>query len=109
MKKNTYLTEIETTYKTIDGSFDKTLKACKNSKDKKMVIASRDAARDAFWIAVDSNLVDNSVFVKKLHKDLNSANQRLEMSLKKLDDVSELINVMEETVRLAASPARLCA
>lgn len=109
MKKNIYLTEIEATYKAIDGSFDKTLKACKNSKDKKMVIASRDAARDAFWSAVSSNLVDNSVFVKKLHKDLNSANIRLKRSIENLDDVSELINLMEETVRLAASLAALAA
>jgi len=109
MKKSGYLLEIEATYRAIDNSFDKALKACKTQKDKKMLIASRDAARDAFWTAVDSNLSDDSVFVKKIHKDLNSANKKLKTSLKNLDDVSTLINVIEEAVRLAASLAALAA
>jgi len=104
-----YLTEIEATYRAIDGSFDKALAKAKNAKEKKQLIASRDAARDAYWIAVDSSLKDNSIFVKKIHTDLKASNLKLKSSLKKLDSISDLINVMEEAVRLAASIAALAA
>jgi hypothetical protein len=107
--KSPYLSEIEKTYATVDRGFGKALAACATAKQKQLLIASRDAARDAFWKAVASELADNSVFVKSIHRDLKAANAALKKSLASLEDVSAVLNAIAEAVRLAASLTALAA
>lgn len=111
MKKNSneYLSEIETTYRTIDKSFDKVIAECKSEEEKKMVVASRDAARNAFWQAVDTNFSVNSVLVERARNDLSSVNKKLKGEIESLKNIALLVNVMEDAVRLAVSLAALAA
>ena len=109
MKNSNYLAEIETTYRTIDNSFDNTYKKCKTEEEKEMLTASRDAARDAFWTSVDANLANNSIFINKLHKDLHTANTQLKDELLHLSGIKTVIKAIESAVRLAAALAKFLA
>ena len=107
--KNDHLARIETTYTTIDKGFENALAKCSTDEERETLVASRDAARDAFWAAVSANLEAESPFVTKLSADLDKANKKLERSLANLANVSAAIRAMEEAVRLAAALAALAA
>lgn len=103
--KSKYMAEIEKTYQAIDSNFDTAFKECKADKERKALTSARDAARDAFWSAVASNLANQSDEVEQQYCNLKNANNELDDSLRELKDIATLINVMEEAVRLAAKLA----
>ncbi len=108
-RQNKYLAEIERTYSVLDDSFQEALEKCGSRKEKELLTASRDAARDAFWHAVASDLCDNSAFVRSILNDLEAANDSLEESMRTLNDMKKVLDIVEKSVRLAASLAVLAA
>ena len=100
-----YMAEIEKTYQIIDDNFDTAFKECETDTERKALTAARDAARDAFWAAAASSLVNSTDEVKQQHNTLKKANKNLKRSLKQLKDIATMINAMEEAVRLAVALA----
>ena len=106
---NERLAKIEATFKAIDDNFDVVYAKAASDEEREMLSASRDAARDAFWAAVSSDLEKNSPVIAGITADLDVANEKLKQSLANLADVSVAIKAMEEAIRLAAALAALAA
>lgn len=106
MSENKYLSEIESTYKTIDANFDKVFAQCSDDAERDHLISARNGAKNAFWIAVQGNLAENSA-VEQAYKSLQEANRKMTDFIQQVEDVNTAINAMEEAIRLAASVAAM--
>jgi hypothetical protein len=102
------LASVKDAFFTIDRNFD-TLFSAADSDGKKMLMASRDAARDAFFKAVSSTLSDNNVLVQSLKVDLDDAVAQVQKELKSLKNIAETIGTVAQVAKLAASITALAA
>jgi hypothetical protein len=104
-----YLEEVESTYIIIDESFDDIYAKCANNKERASLSDLRLAAKVALWETVSSQLQLNSSDLESSLKELQLTNIELKKSLDDLKSVATIINVMEESVRLAAKIAAIMA
>ena len=107
MSEDKYLAEIEKTYQTISANFDEIFAKCQDDAEKDNLISARNGAKNAFWIAVQGNLTENTDTIEKAYQSLQDANHKMTNSIEKLEDISTAINAMEEAIRLAASVAAM--
>ena len=108
IKANKNLTEIKRTYQLIDDNFD-AIYAAGNAAQKATLIASRDAARDAFWKAVAENLTDDHELVTQTFDELKATNDQIKKDLQGLQDIAGFLNTLAQGVKLAAALASLAA
>jgi len=106
-----YLEEVESTYIIIDESFDDIdiYAKCANNKERASLSDLRLAAKVALWETVSSQLQLNSSDLESSLKELQLTNIELKKSLDDLKSVVTIINLMEESVRLAAKIAAIMA
>lgn len=107
--ENERLAKIEKTFRMLDDNFDALYSKADTKDERDMLTASCDAARDAFWKAVSSDLDKSSPLIENMSSDLDAANENLKKSIANLADVSVAIKAMEEAVRLAIALAALVA
>ncbi len=105
---NPNLEEVKKTYRLIDDNFDTVYAQC-NADQKKQLIASRDAARDAFWRAVAENLTDDHGLVAQTYADLQAANKKIQDDLEGLQNVSAFLDTVAQGVKLAGALVTLAA
>lgn len=104
-----YLEEVESTYIIIDESFDAIYAKCASNEERASLSDLRLAAKVALWETVSSQLQLNSSDLESIFNELQFTNIKLKKSLDELKSVATIINVMEESVRLAAKIAALAA
>ena len=104
-----YLEEVESSYLIIDESFDEIYAKCANDEERTALSDLRTAAKVALWETVSSQLQLNSAELDNSLKELQLTNIELKTSLNDLKSITTIINVMEESVRLAAKVAALLA
>ncbi len=99
----TFLAAIESAYQTLDLNFDDLYAACHSHEEKSQLRSLHAAARDAYWRGVATKLCDDNSVVRAVYDDLNRANQELRDALRDLQQVSAVILLATQAVRLAAS------
>ena len=97
------LLAVERTFRLIDENFQETLSNTPDDQDRHRIVSVRDAARDAYWKAVESHLGNDSVPVQRLREDLKTANQTLEASLADRANPAELLLNLTQATKLATS------
>jgi len=104
-----YLAEVETTYAILEENFDTLYERCESAAERQLLRNLHAAARDAYWRGVSAVLQDGNQVVREIYTDLNSANQQIKDMLANLQDVSALLGLMRQAVRLAGSLITLAA
>lgn len=99
---------IAKTYHLIDDNFDAIYTHCDTAQRIKL-IACRDSARDTFWNAIAKDLRDNHQLVEDTLANLKVVNDKIETDLKNLKNISALLQLLTEGIKLAASLATLAA
>lgn len=102
------IAQIERSFYLIDTNFS-TLYEAANDDMRRTLIATRDAARDTFWAAVDRSLEDNHELVQSIRAQLDDANEQLAAMIAEMNWISETIDLITEIVKLASSLATIAA
>lgn len=100
---------VERTFRLIDEHFSHTLSNVPRNQDRQRIISVRDAARDAYWKAVEGQLGNDSTHVQRVRADLKSANLALEQSLGDPDNTVRLLQAMNQAVKLSTCLTSLAA
>ena len=104
-----YLAAVQSAYEVLDENFDTLYQSCKTPEQKQSLRSLHDAARDTYWRAVAVVLKDNSPVVCEIYAELQQANQDLKALIANLQNISALIQLVTQAVRLAASLVTLAA
>lgn len=100
---------VERTFRLIDEHFTQTLSNVPRNQDRQRIISVRDAARDAYWKAVETQLRSDTTHVQRVRADLKSANRVLEESFGDPNDTVRLLQAMNQAVKLSTSLTSLAA
>jgi hypothetical protein len=98
-----YLTAVQSAYEVLDEHFDDLYEHCATTEQKQSLRSLHVAARDTYWRAVAVVLKDNSPVVCEIYAELVQANQDMKDLLANLQNISALIQLLTQAVRLSAS------
>lgn len=104
-----YLAAVAAVYQTLDAHFDALLARCETPVERQRLTDLLQGARDAYWRAVASSLGANNQLVREIYDDLVRATRELKELLANLQRVAAAIELLTQTVRLAASLVMLAA
>jgi len=105
----TALDAVHDTYRLLDDHFDEVYAACQTDAQRAQLRALHASARDAYWKAIADGLHDNNQVVQDIQRDLADATGRIRQQLQTLQDVTAVLAVMTEAVRLAGALVGLAA
>jgi hypothetical protein len=71
------------------------------------LVADRDGARDAFYVALNGKFQEEDAFVAKTKKQLSDARAGLEAELKSLKNVKHALDLVSSVVKLMAALAAM--
>lgn len=103
-----YLSEVELTYSLLEDNFDGLYEHA-SPADRQQLRNLHAAARDVYWRGVSSALQDGNQVVHDIYTDLSAANQQIKELLSDLRNVSALLSIVKQAVRLAGSLVTLAA
>lgn len=97
------------TYRLLDDHFDEVYAACQRDDQRLQLRALHASARDAYWKAVADGLRDDNRVVQDIRRDLADATARIRQQLATLQDVTAVLRMLTEAVRLAGALVGLAA
>ena len=100
---------IKQTYDLLDDNFDAIYVKCVTPDQKTMLIALRDAARDAFWRAVAEHLSDNHAVIALTINELQDTNTKIQADVETLSNISDFLDTVTQGVKLAGALVTLAA
>jgi len=98
---------IKTTWFTVQDNFGKAYDAATTREQRDILLSDRDAARDAFYLAMVNLIDETDAYVKRTKADLTAANKAMKDSLRSMQDVVKALGQISEAVKLAAALASM--
>lgn len=106
---DTALDAVHDTYHLLDDHFDEIYAACQTDDARAQLRALHASARDAYWKAVADGLHDDNLVVQDIRRDLAAATTRIQAQLATLEDVTAVLDMLTQAVRLAGALVGLAA
>lgn len=94
--------QIEETWFLIRDNFDDLYQPA-NSKERLKLLSNRDAARDAYYLAVGKAFDDDDAFVADTTKELAAATKAFKAALEELQEIAEKLRLLTSAVKLLAA------
>nr|MDQ6924683.1 hypothetical protein [Candidatus Eremiobacteraeota bacterium] len=108
-ESHTALAAVHDTYRLLDDHFDEIYAACQTDDARAQLRALHASARDAYWKAVADGLHDDNLVVQDIRRDLTAATTRIQAQLATLEDVTAVLDMLTQAVRLAGALVGLAA
>ena len=106
---NAALAAVHDTYRLLDDNFDALYTACTTDAARATLRALHASARDAYWKAIADGLHDDNLVVQGIRRDLVQATARIQDQLATLVDVTAVLSMLTDAVRLAGALVGLAA
>ncbi|MGA2888692.1 MAG: hypothetical protein ABSE51_11615 [Terracidiphilus sp.] len=99
------LSELETTYFTLQSQIGMLLAACKTQDQRDALTTQYVKARSNYWSCVNKAFHDDDPQVIALTTQLDAANTQLKASVQQLGDISKTIDAITGAITIGASLA----
>ncbi len=100
---------VHDTYRLLDDNFDALYAASPTAAARAQLRALHASARDAYWKAVADGLHDDNQIVQDIRRDLAGATALIQQHIATLKDVTAVLGMLTEAVRLAGALVGLAA
>ncbi|HMD78120.1 MAG TPA: hypothetical protein VKG86_12195 [Terracidiphilus sp.] len=101
----TALSELETTYFTLQAKIGMLLAACTTQGQRDALTTQYVAARSAYWSCVNKAFHDDDPAVVALTTQLDTSNKQLKTDVTQLGNINTTINNITQVVTIGASLA----
>lgn len=98
---------IKETWFTVRDGFGDTYAAATTEEQRKVLVADRDGARDAFYLAMGKLIDETDGYVQKTKTELIKANSKMKSSLESLKSIVKTLGAISEAVKLSAALASM--
>jgi hypothetical protein len=99
------LSELETTYITLQAEIGALLAACQTQDQKDALTAQYVAARTAYWSCINKAFHDDDPTVVSLTNQLDASNKQLQTYVAELSDINTTIANITQVVTVGAQLA----
>jgi hypothetical protein len=99
------LSELETTYITLQAEIGVLLAACKTQDQRDALTTQYVAARTAYWSCINKAFHDDDPTVVSLTSQLDTSNKQLQIYVKQLGDINTTIADITQVVTVGAQLA----
>ena len=99
------LTQLETTYVTMQQQIGMLLAACQAQQDRDTITSQYVEARQNYWSCVNKAFHDDDPEVISLTTQLTTVNTALQTAVTQLDDIKKTIDTITQAVSVGASLA----
>ena len=99
------LSELESTYFTLQGNIGMLLAACTTQDQRDALTTQYVAARSGYWSCVNKAFHDDDPAVIALTTQLDASNKQLQADVTQLGDIDTTINKITQAVTIGASLA----
>ncbi|HEY0777345.1 MAG TPA: hypothetical protein VGD56_05195 [Gemmatirosa sp.] len=103
------LAAVHDTHRLIEDHFDVLYAACTTDAARAKLRALQSSARDAYWKAVADGLDDDNLVVQEIRRDLVAATAQIQAHIDTLADITAVLGMLTEAVRLAGALVGLAA
>lgn len=98
---------IKVAWFTIRDGFGELYVRAETDDQRRNLVADRDGARDAFYVALRGKFEEDDAFVSKTRTQLTAAQRRLREDLEDLRDVRGALDLVSSIVKLMAALAAM--
>lgn len=99
--------EIKATWFMMQDEFGRLQGACTTDKQRNTVLSQRDAARDAYYLALNKIFEESDAMVKQFTGELRQANKDMKAALKQMEDVVTVIAIVSEAIKISSALASM--
>jgi hypothetical protein len=96
---------IEDNWFTLRRSFDDAQQRLNTKADRDRLLADRDGARDAYYVARGKDFDEQDAFIKKTKKELKDAINYMKAELETLQNMANVLKAISSATKLAAALA----